>query len=111
MTHDLSTVEYLCDRLVVMYLGRALETGTRNQVFSQPTRPYTQSLLSAARVPDPAVQRSRARIALEGELPSPADVEETPELLDRRGDGHLVACHLVADDGEPPRVAGSATTA
>ncbi len=132
ITHDLSTVEYLCDRVVVMYLGRVLETGTREQVFAEPTHPYTQSLLSAAPVPDPSVQRNRSRIALDGELPSPADppsgcrfrtrcplareageraVEETPALLDRRGDGHLVACHLVADDGEPPRVAGSATAA
>ena len=101
-------------------------------MFAAPAHPYTQALLSAAPVPDPEVQRSRTRIALEGELPSPADppsgclfrtrcplareageraVQEAPELRDPRGDGHAVACHLVGDDGEPPRVAGSPAVA
>ena len=124
ITHDLSTVEYLCDRVVVMYLGRVMEAGTREQVFSRPTHPYTQALLSAAPVPDPSAQRSRDRIVLGADLPSPADppsgclfrtrcpiahealpraAEEAPELRDG-GDGHLAACHLVGDGGEPPRL-------
>ena len=73
ITHDLSTVEYLCDRVMVMYLGRAMEAGTREQVFSRPTHPYTQALLSAAPVPDPERQRARQRIVLGADLPSPTD--------------------------------------
>ena len=71
----------LCDRVAVMYLGEVVETGTREALFESPQHPYTQALLSAALVPDPAVQRSRRRIV-------------GPAL---RGDGHLVACHLVEE--------------
>ena len=126
ITHDLSIVEYFCDRVVVMYLGRVVETGTVEQVFSRPQHPYTQALLSAAVVPDPQVQRTRSRIVLEGDLPSPIDVpegcpfrarcplahesmprseEERPELRDVDGDGHLVACHLARRGRDVPRIA------
>jgi oligopeptide transport system ATP-binding protein len=119
ITHDLSIVEYLCDRVAVMYLGEVVETGTREDVFSTPQHPYTQALLSAAMVPDPAVQRTRRRIVLAGDIPSPADppsgcrfrtrcpradesaprsVEERPELRPGEGAGHLVACHLVGEE-------------
>jgi len=125
ITHDLSIVEYFCDRVIVMYLGRVVETGTREQIFSRPQHPYTQALLSAAMVPDPEVQRQRSRVVLEGDLPSPVDPpsgcpfrtrcpivheslpesEETlPELVDT-GDGHLVACHLAGPGREVPRIA------
>jgi oligopeptide transport system ATP-binding protein len=125
ITHDLSIVEYFCDRVVVMYLGRIVETGTVEQVFSAPQHPYTQALLSAAVVPDPQVQRTRSRIVLEGDLPSPIDVpagcpfrarcplahesmprseEERPELRDVDGDGHLVACHLARHGRDVPRI-------
>ncbi len=125
ITHDLSTVEYLCDRVVVMYLGRVMEAGTREQVFSKPTHPYTQALLSAAPVPDPDEQRARKRIVLGADLPSPVDppsgclfrtrcpiahealpraAEEAPVLRDA-GDGHIAACHLVGEAGEPPSLA------
>jgi oligopeptide transport system ATP-binding protein len=124
ITHDLSTVEYLCDRVVVMYLGRVMEAGTREQVFAKPTHPYTQALLSAAPVPDPDEQRARRRIVLNADLPSPADPpsgclfrtrcpiahealpraeEESPALRDV-GEGHVAACHLVGAHGEPPRL-------
>src|SRR3954468_19480520 len=69
ITHDLSIVEHFCDRVVVMYLGRIVETGTREQIFARPQHPYTQALLSAAMVPDPKIQRSRSRIVLAGDLP------------------------------------------
>ena len=71
ITHDLSIVEYFCDRVVVMYLGRVVETGTREQIFASPQHPYTQALLSAVVLPDPQAQRTRSRIVLEGDLPSP----------------------------------------
>jgi oligopeptide transport system ATP-binding protein len=127
ITHDLSTVEYLCDRVMVMYLGRTMEAGTREQVFAKPTHPYTQALLSAAPVPDPVEQRSRRRVVLGADLPSPADPpsgclfrtrcpiaaqalpraeEERPELRDVGG-GHVAACHLIGPDGEPPAVAAT----
>jgi oligopeptide/dipeptide ABC transporter ATP-binding protein len=126
ITHDLSTVEYLCDRVAVMYLGRVMEAGTRQQVLSDPQHPYTQALLSAAVVPDPQVQRERRRVVLDGELPSPlappsgcrfrtrcpleerslpAAAEEEPQLRDVEGDGHFVACHLVRAGAERPNVA------
>jgi oligopeptide transport system ATP-binding protein len=130
ITHDLSIVEYFCDRVAVMYLGRIVETGTVEQIFSRPQHPYTQALLSAALVPDPQVQRSRSRIVLEGDLPSPIDVpsgcpfrarcplaheslprseEERPELRDVNGDGHLVACHLARRGRDVPRIAQPAS--
>jgi oligopeptide/dipeptide ABC transporter ATP-binding protein len=114
ITHDLSTVEFLCDRVAVMYLGRIVEVAPRDELFAHPMHPYTQALLSAAVIPDPVQQRLRQRIILEGDIPSPisppsgcafrtrcpyADrsaprsVEEVPELRDIGG-GHRVACHL-----------------
>jgi oligopeptide/dipeptide ABC transporter ATP-binding protein len=132
ITHDLSIVEYFCDRVIVMYLGRVVETGTREQVFSRPQHPYTQALLSAAVVPDPRVQRSRSRIVLDGDLPSPVDppsgcafrtrcplaseslpraADEVPELRDVDGHGHLVACHLARRGRAVPRIAQPAGAA
>jgi oligopeptide transport system ATP-binding protein len=130
ITHDLSTVEFLCDRVAVMYLGRIVESASVDDLFSSPQHPYTQALLSAAVVPDPELQRRRQRIILSGELPSPitppsgcafrtrcplADrsapdsVEKVPELRDVGG-GHCVACHLVASVGGGPRLLGEAVT-
>jgi oligopeptide transport system ATP-binding protein len=131
ITHDLSIVEYFCDRVVVMYLGRVVETGTVEQIFNRPQHPYTQALLSAAVVPDPRVQRTRTRITLEGDLPSPIDVptgcafrtrcplchesmprseREIPDLRDVDGHGHLVAGHLARRGRDVPRIAEPAGT-
>jgi oligopeptide transport system ATP-binding protein len=125
ITHDLSTVEFLCNHVAVMYLGKVVESASREELFAHPKHPYTQALLSAALVPDPEEQRRRKRIVLEGDIPSPIDppsgcsfhtrcpiVEELnkveePQLRDVTGRGHLVACHLVGPNGEAPDVSRS----
>jgi oligopeptide transport system ATP-binding protein len=125
ITHDLATVEFLCDRVAVMYLGKIVESAATRELFDSPKHPYTQALLSAAVTPDPEQQRERRRIVLTGEIPSPLDppsgcafrtrcplahrsaprsVEEPPPLQDV-GRGHLVACHLVGPGGEAPSLA------
>ena len=73
ITHDLSVVEFLADRIAVMYLGRIVETGPTAEIFAAPRHPYTQALLSAAPVPDPVKQSKRRRVVLCGEVPSPLD--------------------------------------
>jgi oligopeptide/dipeptide ABC transporter ATP-binding protein len=124
ITHDLATVEYLCDRVAVMYLGKIVELAPTKELFSSPKHPYTQALLSAALVPDPRVQRARRRVVLEGDIPSPlqppsgcrfrtrcplahesrpASEEEDPPLIDLGG-GHHVACHLVRPGRDAPQL-------
>jgi oligopeptide transport system ATP-binding protein len=126
ISHDLATVEYLCDRVAVMYLGKIVELAPRHELFARPQHPYTQALLSAAVVPDPVVQRTRSRVVLAGDIPSPLappsgcrfrtrrplepesaprSTEEEPPLVDVTGNGHLVACHLVRRGVEAPRLA------
>ncbi|ODT82685.1 MAG: peptide ABC transporter ATP-binding protein [Pelagibacterium sp. SCN 64-44] len=71
IAHDLSVVEYLCDEVVVMYLGRVMERGPSRQVYARPRHPYTQALLATAPVPDPT--RKRTHVPLAGDIPSPID--------------------------------------
>jgi oligopeptide/dipeptide ABC transporter ATP-binding protein len=125
IAHDLGTVEAVCNRVAIMYLGRIVEQGGYEEIFRTPKHPYTQSLLSAAPVPDPAIQRSRRRVVLVGDIPSPIHppsgcrfhsrcpvaalprcAEEEPGLRDVSGRGHLAACHLIGADGIPPDVTG-----
>jgi oligopeptide transport system ATP-binding protein len=111
ISHDLAVVRQIADTIAVMYLGRIMEIGSADQVYSAPRNPYTAAMLSAVPVADPQVQRERERIVLQGDLPSPADpppgcrfstrcfrVQErcrvdTPELLEIEP-GHRVACHF-----------------
>ncbi|MFE0135807.1 ABC transporter ATP-binding protein [Streptomyces sp. NPDC059037] len=128
ITHDLAAVEFLADRIAVMYLGQIVEQAPTAELFADPKHPYTQALLSAAPVPDPALQRTRERIVLSGELPSPLSPPpgcrfhtrcplavdrcrvEVPELRELPGDGRRqVSCHLVADDGTAPDAAAAQT--
>ncbi|CAO3884691.1 ATP-binding cassette domain-containing protein [Achromobacter mucicolens] len=71
VAHDLAVVDYLCDDVVVMYLGRVMERGPTSEVYARPRHPYTRALLSAAPVPDPRAPRSR--ILLKGDIPSPVN--------------------------------------
>ena len=109
IAHDLAVVRHLSHRIVVMYLGRVMETADRDALYADPLHPYTKALLDAAPVPDPVVERMRAPRALRGELPSPLrppsgcvfhtrcpmagpECRETvPELREIRP-GHMAAC-------------------
>jgi oligopeptide/dipeptide ABC transporter ATP-binding protein len=112
ISHDLSVVEHIADRVAVMYLGTIVEAGARDQIWRYPQHPYTKALLAAAPIANPKLARARQRTMLQGELPSPLEPpagcpfhsrcpiaqdrckSDTPELR-VVGSGALAACHFV----------------
>jgi oligopeptide/dipeptide ABC transporter ATP-binding protein len=120
ISHDLSVVGHVSDRLMLMYLGRVVESGPSEELYSRPRHPYSSALLSAVPLPDPRAMHNRERIVLVGDVPSPINppsgchfhprcpkagprcVAESPVLESRLGDPaeHAAACHFALADDE-----------
>jgi oligopeptide/dipeptide ABC transporter ATP-binding protein len=112
VSHDLSVVRHVADRIAVMYLGKIVELGDRDEIYSAPKHPYTRALLSAVPIPDPQIEKRRQRIILSGDLPSPIKIpsgcrfhtrcpmaqdicrEVEPVFEAKEGREHYSACHF-----------------
>ncbi|NDW05462.1 ABC transporter ATP-binding protein [Jiella pacifica] len=123
ISHDLSVVRLVSDRILVLYLGRVVEIGPRRDVFANPGHPYTKALLAAAPIPDPKIARQREKTPLRGDPPSPIDppsgcafrtrcpiardvcAEERPPLAEV-GAGHHAACLFWEEVRADPAIAG-----